>query len=223
MTTPLSDLSRNLLAAARDGMTPDAAAAERVRARVAAAVGAPAVGAAIVATPAKATAAVALPVKVGLIAVVVIGAVAATVLLVRGGDDTRAPQLSTRGAEVDEVRSHHAVAAPEPEAPAAAATTPARPTQAPASATTLAREVELIDRAMQALAVNGAGPAAAIEAIAIYDRETRGRGQMAEDAAAIAIEAHCTLGDDVRTKLEAFDHAYPSSAQRARITDTCRK
>ena len=216
MTTPLSDLSRNLLAAARDGMSPDAAAAERVRARVAAAVGAP-VAAGIVATPAKATAAIALPVKLGLIAVV-IGAAAATVLFVRGGDDTRAPQLSTRGAEVDEVRSHHAVAAPEPEAPAATAT-PARP--APAPVTTLAREVELIDRAMIALRRGAA--VIALDAIAVYDRETRGRGQMAEDAAAIAIEAHCALGDDVRGKLEAFEHAYPSSAQRARITETCRK
>jgi hypothetical protein len=45
---------------------------------------------------------------------------------------------------------------------------------------------------------------------------------MAEDAAAIAIEAHCTLGDDVRAKLEAFDHAFPSSAQRARLAAACK-
>jgi hypothetical protein len=64
-------------------------------------------------------------------------------------------------------------------------------------------------------------PGAAIEAIRVFDRETQGHGQMAEDAAAIAIEAHCALGDDVTDALARFDRTWPSSAQRERIQTAC--
>jgi hypothetical protein len=102
-------------------------------------------------------------------------------------------------------------------------------TRAPVSSTavsstpraSLAREVELIDLAMVALRKQT--PAAALAAITTFDKETRGRGQMAEDAAAIALEAHCRLGHDVSAKLAAFDASYPSSAQRSRIRDACRR
>lgn len=215
-TSPLSDLSRNLLSAARDEMSPDAAAMERVRARVAAAVGAP-VAVTMVAAPAKATAASALPIKIGVAALLVASFVGVFVAWPRGSNEAGAPQLSTRHTEIDEPRAAVHVAATEPSAPkqATVATPPAA-----APVTTLAREVELIDRAM--LALRRGAPVAALDSIALYDRETRGRGQMAEDAAAIAIEAHCTLGHDVRSRLAAFDRAYPSSAQRPRIAATCR-
>lgn len=213
--SPLSDLSRNLLSAARDEMSPDAAAMERVRARVAAAVAAP-VAVTMVATPAKATAASALPIKIGVAALLVAGLAGVFVAWPRGGHEAGAPQLSTRHTEIDEPRAAVHVAATEPSAPKQA--TVATPPAAPVA--TLAREVELIDLAM--LALRRGAPGAALDSIALYDRETRGRGQMAEDAAAIAIEAHCTLGHDVRSRLAAFDRAYPSSAQRPRIAATCR-
>lgn len=64
-------------------------------------------------------------------------------------------------------------------------------------------------------------PRAAIEAVRVFDRETLGHGQMAEEAAAIAIEAHCQLGDDVTDALADFDRTWPSSAQRERLQTAC--
>lgn len=84
----------------------------------------------------------------------------------------------------------------------------------------LAREVELIDRAMDAL--RRGEPREALAAVRAHARETGGRGQLAEDGAAIEIEALCRLGDPaVGRKLEAFDARFPSSAQRARLTTRC--
>ena len=64
-------------------------------------------------------------------------------------------------------------------------------------------------------------PAAAIEAIRVFDRETLGQGQMAEDAAAIEIEARCRLGYSVTSQLAHFDRRWPESAQRERLQTAC--
>ncbi len=254
----MNDLSRSLLAAAREGLEPDAAAAARVRAKVAAAIaGAGATGAtgaaAVIPAPAKAARTSAL-LKVG--AALVTAGVVATLLVIAIPHRTpEPPRLSVPAADLehDELRTEIRVAASsdasgasdadapeiapaarppirraplpapaEPE-PAARATEPATP--APTDATplvepaTLSREVELIDLAMVSLRKNA--PRAAIEAIRVFDRETFGHGQMAEDAAAIAIEAHCRLHEDVTDALADFDRTWPSSAQRERIQTSC--
>lgn len=84
----------------------------------------------------------------------------------------------------------------------------------------LAREVALVDRAMSSL--RGGDPAGALDAVRLHARETAGAGQLAEDAAAIEIEALCRLQDaSARDKLAAFDARWPASAQRSRITRRC--
>jgi len=83
----------------------------------------------------------------------------------------------------------------------------------------LAREVELVDRAMTALRL--AQYDVELATIATFDRETAGQGQLAEDAAAIAIETHCKRHDRATELLDAFDRRWPSSAQRSRLTAAC--
>ena len=211
----MTELSRNLLAAAREGLAPDPAVAARVRARVAAAVGATAV----VAPAAKATAG-ATALKLGGV-MLVLGVIAGAFVVLPRTPRVLAPHVTTASSDLDEPRANVAVAVAESQAPAAPAAPStvvgARPVTARAS---LAREVELIDRAM--IALRQGTPAVALEAIALFDRETQHHGQMAEDAAAIAIEAHCKLEHDVTAQLAAFDRAYPSSAQRARLQQACR-
>jgi hypothetical protein len=103
---------------------------------------------------------------------------------------------------------------------APAARNVAGPRAAGATAATLAREVELVDLAMAAL--RQGDPAAALRAVQQHASETAGRGQLAEDATAIEIEARCHLHDPTtHAKLEAFDARYPRSAQRSRLSSTC--
>lgn len=84
----------------------------------------------------------------------------------------------------------------------------------------LAREVELIDQAM--IALRRGNPADALTSIRAHSLETRGAGQLAEEAAAIEVEALCRLGrPEAATKLAAFDERFPRSAQRARLTQSC--
>jgi hypothetical protein len=64
-------------------------------------------------------------------------------------------------------------------------------------------------------------PLAAIEAIRVFERETFGHGQMAEEAAAIEIEARCVLREDITAALVRFDREWPESAQRDRIQTAC--
>ncbi|HVK85903.1 MAG TPA: hypothetical protein VM513_17405 [Kofleriaceae bacterium] len=112
------------------------------------------------------------------------------------------------------------VTAIDPAAHAAPPPVPAKPAR-PRAAADLAREVELIDHAMDAL--RAGKPTEALSAIRRHAVETRGRGQLAEDAAAIEIEAACQLHDPtVAEKLAAFDERYPTSAQRSRLTSDCR-
>ena len=99
---------------------------------------------------------------------------------------------------------------------------PVAPVPPPAKSADLAREVALIDQAMVALRRGDSD--GAVDAIRIYDRETAGRGQLAEDAAAIAVEALCHRGDAAASaKLDAFDHRWPHSAQRVRLTAACHR
>ncbi len=88
---------------------------------------------------------------------------------------------------------------------------------APAS---LAREVELVDRATAAL--HGGDAAHALAILGIYQRETSGHGQLAEDAAALEIEARCHTHEPIRRLFEAFDQHWPHSVQRARLTMACK-
>jgi hypothetical protein len=99
-------------------------------------------------------------------------------------------------------------------APAAAAPPPSPPRA------DLAREVTLVDQAMAALRRGDA--AAALAAVGVHAAETGGAGQLAEDAAAIEIEALCRLrAPSVAQKLAAFDAKWPESAQRSRLTSRC--
>jgi hypothetical protein len=65
---------------------------------------------------------------------------------------------------------------------------------------------------------------AALAAVREHAVETARHGQLAEDAAAIEIEALCRRGDRAlaRAKRVAFDRRWPRSAQRARLATACR-
>lgn len=256
----MSDLSRSLLAAAREGLEPDPAVAARVRAKVAAATGAAAAGgsAAAVAVPKAGSAATLLKITGALLA---IGAVATTIVVAGPERTPPAPQLEVAPSEpTEDIRTEIRIVAPAADSAAdstpetiqmpadpmprarrieavdgvssvvgaradeAAFDGPARPRtikpeEEELDSISLAREVELIDLAMVSLRKRV--PHAALVAIKAYNRETGGRGQMAEDAAAIEIEAHCMQDQDVTALLERFDHKWPESAQRERIQTTC--
>lgn len=226
----LGPTSRALLSAARDGLGPDDATAARVRAKVAAAIAGGAVlgvasgdAAAKIATGSStgATAAVtttgALKLKLALAVLALAGTgTAVTAIVARDASPAAAPQLAAPAT---------APISDEPAARVHVTTLEAAPAPAPAPATTashdisLTREVALIDRAMAHLRVGDY--ASAVDAIHLYDHETAGRGQLAEDAAAIEIESRCRLHQNVATLLDAFDTRWPSSAQRTRLTAAC--
>lgn len=206
----LGPAARALLDAAREGLGPDAAAIQSVRAKVGAATGA--------------GAASALAIKLGVVGVVAALAIGIGLSVAREhAAETPAIDLPSARSEASPPVVRPTVAATEP-APIEMAPTRARPvvraTEA-ARGIDLAREVELIDRAMAALAAGDA--AAALATVETHARETRGAGQLAEDAAAIEIEALCRLHHpSVAAKLDSFDAAYPRSAQRSRLTTVCR-
>ncbi|HEX7703164.1 MAG TPA: hypothetical protein VF403_20640 [Kofleriaceae bacterium] len=228
----LGPTSRNLVAAARSGLDPAPEVAARVRAKVALAVG----GAASVASTSAGRASVA---SGKLVALIVAGAVIVTTWLVVHSASPPAlpPAISTPMVTGDEpqVEPHftssvHAEAAPLA-APTAAkvatvplietpvAVPPAAPVAPPVTPATLAREVALLDAAMTSLHEND--PADTLATLVIYDRETLGHGQLAEDAAALEIEARCRTNQPVADKLATFDQRWPRSVQRARITERC--
>lgn len=92
--------------------------------------------------------------------------------------------------------------------------------EAPASLD-LAQEVALVDQAMAAL--RRGDTQGALVAVHRHAMETAGRGQLAEDAAAIEIEALCRGRDaSAGAKLAAFDARFPRSAQRTRLAAQCR-
>lgn len=223
MSAPeLSPSARALLDAAREGMSPDAAAIARVRGKVSAAAGG--------------AAASALAIKLGLAGVLAAATIGALVHRSQPDAAAMTPHIAppTASAEVaPAVRVHEiAPAAPASEpAPIEMAAAPMRRAEPSltvsrdaAEPADLGREVELIDRAMKALAGND--PARALATIKLHVAETRGRGQLAEDAAAIEIEALCRLHTSAPTitaKLEAFDARFPRSAQRSRLSTHCQE
>jgi len=244
MTSELGPTARSLLDAARAGLSPDAAAIHRVRAGIDAAT--------LGATATTATAATKLGIlKLSLLvsAVALVG-IGAAVYLSRT-PDTVQPTQPTRPAAVQPRTPDTGQAKPPPvrtpdtgQAQPASARTSDTGQAKPAPARTpdtgqakqaqtrptgpvagqkrvdLAREVELVDLAMASLRAHDYD--AALAAARQHARETGGRGQLAEDAAAIEIEAMCHLHQSVFTKLEAFDARWPSSAQRSRLTNSCR-
>lgn len=206
----LGSAARALLDAARDGLGPDAAAVSRVRAKVGAATGA--------------GAATALAIKLGVVGVVAVLAIGIGVRTSRDhASETPAIDLPSTRSEASPPVVRPTVVATEP-APIEMAPERARPVvragEAPRGVD-LAREVELIDLAMASLKSGDA--ATALATVESHTRETRGAGQLAEDAAAIEIEALCRLHDpSVAAKLDRFDAAFPRSAQRSRLTTVCK-
>ncbi|GEM_PF-2183217 len=222
MSAPeLSSSARALLDAARDGMSPDAAAIARVRGKVAAAAGG--------------AAASALVLKIGLAGVLAAVTIGAIVSHSRSESPAITPHIAmpSMTSEPAPITRTHEIAPPISDEPAPiemAAEPMRRPDPSAPTLTVdvepadLSREVELIDRAMKALASNDAPRALAT--IKLHVAETRGKGQLAEDAAAIEIEALCRLHSSTVTitaKLDAFDARFPRSAQRSRLTTHCQE
>jgi hypothetical protein len=214
MMRELGPTSRSLLAAAREGLGPDAATAARVRAKLAVALGASAV------EPASAGSGLAL--KLAAVLGIAALTVATSVVAHRHRPTASLPTWTVSApSSEDDVRT--VIRAAATESPSRAAPVPHKPPPARVvepdivvdEPPSLAREVELVDRAM--LALRHGDTDDALAAMAIYDRETAGRGQLAQDAAAIAIDAHCRRGDAVTELLAAFDKRWPSSAQRTRL------
>ena len=208
---------RALLAAGRDRLGPDAATISRLRARIDVAA----------ATGSGRTAAK--PVFAGVMAVIVVGAVGA-LLHARHSTVPAAPPPAPEIAVVAVEPEVHVVGAvsrepavPVEEHPRAVATRPPPPTSStppPPPRASLAREIELVDRATSALRHKDF--TAVLETIQIYDAETAGQGQLAQDASAVAVEARCISNDPTaRDSLVAFDHRWPHSAQRPRLAAAC--
>ncbi len=203
----LGSAARALLDAAREGLAPDAGAVRRVRAKVGAGAGA--------------GAAAGLALKLGLFGVVAVLAVGAGVHITREhAAETPAIDLPSIGSETSPPVFRPAAATGSlmiEMAPQSAS----RPRPVVHTAPDLSREVELIDLAMGALRRGDA--TAALASIHTHAVETHGGGQLAEDAAAIEVEALCRLHDpSVGAHLDAFDAKYPRSAQRSRLTTVCR-
>jgi len=258
MTEELGPEARALLDAARQGLSPDAAAVSRVRAKLGAATGGAAAGTAIGA-------------KLGIMALV--AGVAAGAWMYARRDTTTAIAPRVELASPSEAPLQTAMHEPPAPAiseddlitietplrrakPASDVTRAAGPGRAPREAASpserelpdraaipaipaihdhggiaesgaglprgidLTREVELLDVAMAALRRGDA--AGALKAVQRHAVETAGHGQLAEDAAAIEIEALCRLHDPTTSaKLEAFDARFPRSAQRSRLDNKC--
>ncbi len=220
----LSPAARALLDAARDGMGPDAAAIARMKVKVVSTAGA--------------TATTAIAIKLGIVAVVATLAAGAAIY----GNRSRAVTPPRIELTATHNEASAAVAQSRADSTGAAAITPSRsepiemapdrmtrprttPVAQPPSGVApgradLSREVELLDLAMTAL--RAGDTTSALAAIRKHASETRGAGQLAEDAAAIEIEALCRRHDpSVVAKLDAFDARFPRSAQRSRLSATC--
>lgn len=250
--TSLSPEARALLDAARAHLTPDAAALHRVRTKVAAATGTAAAAGGTALALKLAAVVSAAAIVAGGAALALHDAPAArppTLALASAppAGDLAVPRSSTpsHASPSQVARASSPPSAPPsqithvssppsappsapPSPPPPAATRPslssrsAAPSSAPhAAGPDLAREVALVDAADAALRRGDAR--AALASVRLHRAETANRGQLAEDIAAIEIEALCRLGDRVRVeaKLAAFDTRWPSSAQRSRLTTTC--
>jgi hypothetical protein len=92
----------------------------------------------------------------------------------------------------------------------------------PPAALTLAREIELIDRAT--IALRDGDLAAASAVLSIYDVEAAGRGQLAQEADALEVEVVCRANDPTATaRLAAFAQRWPRSPQLSHLTGACAK
>jgi hypothetical protein len=224
-----------LLAAARQGLAPDAAAIARMRTHIAAKLAAPA------AAPAAAhVAAAGAAGKLVVLAALGVIAVATTAVVVVTRRPAPQPTHALRSVLVPVVAARPPPAPvavpPEPAPTVVAPTLPpppppspprharviAAPAPAPAPpvvAPPLAREVDLLDHAGDAL--RAAHYADALDSIATYTRETAGHGQLAEEAAAIGIEATCRSGASAADARADFDARWPHSAARARLAAAC--
>jgi hypothetical protein len=220
MKGELGSASRALLDAARDGLSPDTAAIARVRAGVGASVGGAVAGS--------------LAAKLGLLGLAVVIATGAALYLRRARDVSSIapaaivdePRLVREPAPTRVVAREELPEASEEAMPPmivsreAAVSLPRDGARRPARRADLRREVELIDQAMAAM--HRGDPAAALAAVHTHATETANAGQLAEDAAAIEVEALCRLHDStVGAKLAAFDVRWPESAQRSRLTTSC--
>ena len=220
----LGSSARALLDAARGG-APDAAVIARMRGKI---------DESVTATPAPATAATStLASKLGLVALALVVATTAGILATRHSSTTEiaSHEISVPAVAPSKQTVREApppiVAAPDATSLIEIETTvphkkAARVAPAPSKKSiTLAREVELVDRAMTAL--RRGELRAALAAVRLHGTETAYRGQLAEDATAIEIEALCRLHDPQATaRLSAFDTRWPTSAQRARLTAACK-
>jgi hypothetical protein len=234
----LGPIARLLVDSAREGLGPDDIAVARVRARVTASVAA---GAATTAVATKAAAAsgagIASAKIVALVALAGVATGGTIVVANREPDKPRMAHAAPPPVSVTIPIPPPAVAAPPPTVAAAPALVVEQPRHerpkvvraiAPAppeppaavAPPSLARELALIDDATSAL--RGGQPADAIATLAIYDHETAGHGQLAEDGAAVELEALCALhAPSVPAKLSDFDRRWPHSAQRERIGAAC--
>jgi hypothetical protein len=241
----VTESTKALLQAAREGLSPDAAALARVKAKVSASAAATTMAAAVstkvvlslavaglvgaaalavhwrddrvpVAVPAPAP--VSVPVAVS-VSVPVPGTPTATVTpaVTAPASVTAAPKAPPKPP----------VASSPPQAAPHIAVAIARPVEAPVIAVpppthaSLSREVSLVDSAQAALRASDFRGALSI--IHTYDAETALSGQLAEDAAAIEVEALCRLADPAAAaQLADFDTRWPHSAERARLTAACR-
>ena len=211
---------RALISASRSRLAPDAVTVARLHTSVQAAV---AVGGGVAA---GATAVIA---KLAVVAVAV--ATVGTIAYVRHTSSppavapTIAMTTATTTADDEPEVAPRIVAverepAPRPPAGPVAAPIAAAPPVPPPPPPSLAREIDLVDRASKAL--HRGDHAAVLAIIHTYDAETSGHGQLAQDAAAIALEAVCASNDpDAATKLAAFTRRWPHSAQHTRLAAVC--
>jgi hypothetical protein len=228
MIDGLGPQERALIAAGRDLLGPDAETVARLHAKIGVAIAAPTAG---VAT--------AVVVKLALVTAVV-GSVSGIIyahhanrpipstlpppaitvsenaesdLAPRIEVSEREPALAPRLVEhVERPVPRVAIEAPPVEAPP--------PPPPPVPQIKLVDEIRLVDRASDALRVGNT--AAVLAAIATYEAQTGGRGQLAEEAAAIEIEARCKAGDPTaRDRLAEFERHWTRSAQRSRLTNAC--
>lgn len=98
---------------------------------------------------------------------------------------------------------------------------PSRVVTAATPAASLARETELVDLATRALRANDL--ATLHNTLQLYVSEAGRTGQLAEEIAAIEIEALCRANDPTAPqRLAAFDARWPRAGQRHRLTDACK-
>ena len=244
----LGPIAKLYVDGARKGFGPDDEAIARMRAHIAASVavgvGATTAGVKTASAAAGTKAGVGLAITKIVAVVIVAGLATGTVVAIHASNTPTAvpaPRTSVVNTMPPPVNAPAPVAMAEPPThappqPAPVVVAPAPPIHqvavakhAPAPAPApppsvpprLGREVALLDQAGAALREHR--PADALATLATYDRETADHGQLAEDAAAIELEALCTLhSPEVAAKLAAFDLRWPRSAQRERIQGVCR-